>query len=75
MAIDFSDMFDDEDEAVLPPRDIFFTLDRHPQFSFPRDIQSEVMKHWFDNRDQPDSVIKLNVGSGKTLDLGSHGSR
>ncbi|AFW00705.1 hypothetical protein B932_1120 [Gluconobacter oxydans H24] len=25
------------------------------------------MNRWFDNRDQPDNVIKLNVGSGKTL--------
>ncbi|MFK4794338.1 DEAD/DEAH box helicase [Sphingobium sp. ZW T5_29] len=67
MAIDFSDMLDDADEAVLHPREVFFTLDRYPGFSFPRDIQTEVMNRWFENRDQPDNVIKLNVGSGKTL--------
>ena len=67
MAIDFSDMLDDEDDEVIHPRDIFFTLNRKPQFSFPRDIQTEVMNHWFDRRDEKDSVIKLNVGSGKTL--------
>jgi len=67
MAIDFSDMLQDDDEAVLHPREVFFTLDRDPGFSFPRDIQTEVMNRWFDDRDQPDSVIKLNVGSGKTL--------
>jgi hypothetical protein len=48
MGIDFSDMLDEDDEAVLHPRDIFFTLDRQPNFSFPRDIQTEVMNHWFD---------------------------
>lgn len=67
MSIDFSDMLDDEGEEVLHPRDIFFTLDRQPQFSFPRDIQTEVMNQWFDRRDEKDCVIKLNVGSGKTL--------
>lgn len=67
MPIDFSDMLDNDDEVVIHPRDIFFTLDRAPSFSFPRDIQTEVMNRWFDNRDNRDSVIKLNVGSGKTL--------
>lgn len=67
MAIDFSGMLDDGDEKVIHPREVFFTLDRGPSFSFPRDIQTEVMNRWFDNRDQPDNVIKLNVGSGKTL--------
>ncbi|WP_084327666.1 DEAD/DEAH box helicase [Salinarimonas rosea] len=67
MPIDFSDMLDDESEEVLHPRDIFFTLDRAPGFSFPRDIQTEVMNRWFNEREKKDSVIKLNVGSGKTL--------
>lgn len=67
MPIDFSDMLDDDDDAVIHPREVFFTLDRDPNFSFPRDIQTEVMNRWFDVRDQPDNVIKLNVGSGKTL--------
>lgn len=67
MSIDFSDMLDEDDDAVVHPRDIFFSLDRAPSFSFPRDIQTEVMQRWFDDRDQRDSVIKLNVGSGKTL--------
>lgn len=67
MAIDFSDLLDNDDEDVLHPREVFFTLDREASFSFPRDIQTEVMNRWFDIRDQPDNVIKLNVGSGKTL--------
>ncbi len=67
MPIDFSDLLDDGDEVALHPRDIFFTLNRAPSFSFPRDIQTEVMNHWFEGRDNRDNVIKLNVGSGKTL--------
>jgi len=67
MAIDFSDMLSDEDDKIIDPRDIFFTLNRQAQFSFPRDIQTEVMKDWFILRDNTDNIIKLNVGSGKTL--------
>lgn len=67
MPIDFSDLIDEDEEVVLHPRDIFFTLNRAPNFSFPRDIQTEVMNRWFDVRDNHDNVIKLNVGSGKTL--------
>ena len=67
MPIDFSDMLDDDNEVARHPRDIFFTLSRDPSFSFPRDIQTEVMNRWFETRDNRDNVIKLNVGSGKTL--------
>ena len=67
MPIDFSNMLDDDDEVALHPRDIFFTLNRAPSFSFPRDIQTEVMNRWFEGRNNRDNVIKLNVGSGKTL--------
>ena len=67
MPIDFSDMLDDDDEVTLHPRDIFFTLNRAQSFSFPRDIQTEVLNRWFEVRNNRDNVIKLNVGSGKTL--------
>lgn len=67
MPIDFSNMLDEDDEVALHPRDIFFTLDRASSFSFPRDIQTEVMNRWFEGRNNRDNVIKLNVGSGKTL--------
>ena len=60
-------MLDADDEVAIHPRDIFFTLNRAPSFSFSRDIQTEVMNRWFERRDNPDNVIKLNVGSGKTL--------
>ena len=67
MAIDFSDMLYDDDDVVLHPRDIFLTLETSPGRSFLRDIQTDVMNQWFEDRDRKDNVIKLNVGSGKTL--------
>ena len=67
MAIKFDELLDDEEAAVIDPRDIFLTLNRDKKLGFPRDIQTEVMKASFSQRDNPDTVVKLNVGSGKTL--------
>ncbi|WP_336810126.1 DEAD/DEAH box helicase family protein [Bosea sp. MMO-172] len=65
--VNFDDLLDDDEVPVIDPRDIFLTLERDKRFAFPRDIQTEVMKAWVDVRDQRDTIIKLNVGSGKTL--------
>lgn len=65
--VNFDDLLDDDEAPVIDPRDIFLTLERDKRFSFPRDIQTEVMKAWFAIRNQRDTIIKLNVGSGKTL--------
>lgn len=65
--VSFENLLDDDESAVIDPRDIFLTLEREKKFSFPRDIQTEVMKAWFSVREQRDTIIKLNVGSGKTL--------
>ena len=65
--VDFSDLLDDGLESVVHPREIFLTLNRNKSFQFPRDIQTEVMNTWFDARHTRDTVIKLNVGGGKTL--------
>ena len=67
MVIKFSELLDDDQAAVIDPRDIFLTLSRDKKFAFPRDIQTEVMKAWFAQRENSDTVVKLNVGSGKTL--------
>jgi hypothetical protein len=67
MDIDFDRLFGDEEELPTNPRDIFVTLDRSPEFSFLRDVQSDVLDGWYRQPDTKDSVIKLNVGSGKTL--------
>jgi hypothetical protein len=59
MAIKFDELLDDGDEAaVIDPRDIFLTLNRDKKFAFPRDIQTEVMKAWFELRNNPDTEIE-----------------
>lgn len=65
--VNFLNLLDDDDDAIVDPRKIFMTLNRHKRFNFPRDIQTEVMNAWFQVRNRSDTTIKLNVGSGKTL--------
>jgi hypothetical protein len=67
MDIDFDKLLGDDEAPPTNPRDIFLTLDKSPSFSFLRDIQSDVLDGWYKERDSRDVVIKLNVGSGKTL--------
>lgn len=67
MEINFDKLIGDDEAKPTNPRDIFLTLDKSPEFSFLRDIQADVLDAWFAGRDARDPIIKLNVGSGKTL--------
>lgn len=67
MEIDFSDLLKEDDQSPIHPREVFLTLERHSSFSFLRDVQADVLDQWFDARTNRDTVIKLNVGSGKTV--------
>ena len=52
----------------IEPREIFMTLpQRQKGYEYPRDVQTEVWKKWFDVRDNKNNVIKMNTGSGKTV--------
>lgn len=66
MEIDFEKLLGGAVEAPTNPREIFLTLDKAADFKFLRDVQSDVLDGWFEHRTEQDSVIKLNVGSGKT---------
>lgn len=65
--VDLSGIISTEYTKQLQPHDIFITLPKSSKFDFLRDIQSEVLKSWFARRSEPDTIIKLNVGSGKTI--------
>ncbi|HEY1723296.1 MAG TPA: DEAD/DEAH box helicase family protein [Magnetospirillaceae bacterium] len=67
MDIDFEKLFGGDAEAPTNPRDIFLTLDKASEFGFLRDVQSDVLDAWYEQRDARDAVVKLNVGLGKTL--------
>lgn len=52
----------------IEPREIFMSLPtKDKQYEYPRDVQAEVWKKWFDRRNQKNTIIKMNTGSGKTV--------
>lgn len=56
-------------DSTIDPKQLFRVLPK-PQgspYRFPHDIQSEVWDKWFARRDEPDLVVKMNTGSGKTV--------
>lgn len=55
-------------DSVLPPREIFSSLpSKAKKYQYPRDVQAEVWKEWFERREEPELVIKMNTGGGKTV--------
>lgn len=50
------------------PRAIFAALSsKITRFEYLRDVQREVFDKWFEERDKPDLVVKMNTGNGKTV--------
>ena len=53
---------------ILEPREIFMSLPaKDPCYQYSRDVQSDVWKKWFEQRDAKNTIIKMNTGSGKTV--------
>lgn len=66
--IDFTRLGNYSNKTQLEPRDIFMSLpSRNNLYKYPRDVQSEVWKQWFDKRNNKNCIIKMNTGSGKTV--------
>lgn len=54
--------------TAIEPRDIFMSLPRKAKgYEYPRDVQTEVWKQWYEVRNDKNCVIKMNTGSGKTV--------
>lgn len=54
--------------APIEPREIFMALpQKDKRYEYPRDVQSEVWRKWFDVRNNKNCIIKMNTGSGKTV--------
>lgn len=68
MNINFSKLNTSSSELSVEPRDIFMTLpSKDKSYGYPRDVQAEVWKQWFNKRDEKNIIIKMNTGSGKTV--------
>ena len=66
--IDFTKLGNASSSTKIEPRDIFMSLPaRGKRYDYPRDVQSEVWKQWYENRNQHTTIIKMNTGSGKTV--------
>ena len=53
---------------TIEPREIFMTLpSKASGYGYPRDVQSEVWKKWFEIRNEKNVILKMNTGSGKTV--------
>ena len=68
MSIDFSKLLKSTKSDDIEPRDIFMALPgKDKKYEYPRDVQSDVWKKWFECRDNKNNIIKMNTGSGKTV--------
>lgn len=68
MAIDLNNLGRMSRGKKIDPREIFMALpSKNEKYDYPRDVQSEVWKKWFEKRNNRDNIIKMNTGSGKTV--------
>ena len=55
-------------EKPIEPREIFMSLpNKGSKYEYPRDVQTEVWRKWFEHRNEKNIIIKMNTGSGKTI--------
>ena len=68
MAINLSNLGSKTKGKKIDPREIFMALPyKNKKFEYPRDVQSEVWKQWYEQRNNRDCILKMNTGSGKTV--------
>jgi len=54
-------------QKPINPLEIWNGLDRAVGKEYLRPIQEQVLAQWFGQRTRPDTIIKMNTGTGKTL--------
>lgn len=66
--VNFGRLLGSQPETRPPnPEDIFQGLVRESSLPYLRNVQSKVLAEWFERRNSPNLVVKMNTGSGKTL--------
>lgn len=59
MNIDFTKILQNSQSSDLEPRDIFMSLPgKDKKYEYPRDVQSDVWKKWFECRKNKNNIIK-----------------
>ena len=55
---------------TIEPREIFMTLpSKAPGYGYPRDVQSEVWKKWFDIRNEKNVITRIETNKRYVTDL------
>lgn len=56
-------------DTITDPKRLFRALTKPAgsPYKFPHDIQTEVWDRWHPRREEPDLIVKMNTGSGKTV--------
>lgn len=69
MKINFNELNQNNKEVLTNPKSIFTSLkDKSSKYGgYLRDVQSDVLEQWYENRNNKNTIIKMNTGSGKTL--------
>ena len=66
--IDFEKMLEEESqEKPINPLEIFQGSVRNEKYEYLRSVQEHVIEAWDNQRNQQDTIVKMNTGSGKTL--------
>ncbi|MFV8227363.1 DEAD/DEAH box helicase family protein [Mycolicibacterium fortuitum] len=68
--MDFDRLLDDAAQtAPIEPRELYAWLpDKAEGYGYLRDVQGQVLTTWHQRRHERDLIIKVNTGSGKTID-------
>jgi len=69
---ELNDLFNvEKEEKYIEPEKIFVSLVKpeevRSKYEYLRDVQTEALTQWFDNRTKKDTILKMNTGAGKTL--------
>lgn len=65
--IDLKKISSDAKKDIIDPSVLFASLpNKSKKYGYLRQIQAEVLKQWFEQREQKNIIIKMNTGSGKT---------
>lgn len=67
--LDFSKLKQENSfDKIIKPEEIFMSLpNKTDKYQYPRNVQAEIWDKWFINRNEKDTIIKMNTGSGKTI--------
>ncbi|KZS54828.1 DEAD/DEAH box helicase family protein [Mycobacterium ostraviense] len=68
--MDFDRLLDEAAHtAPIEPRELYAWLpDKAEGYGYMRDVQGQVLTTWHRRRDERDLILKVNTGSGKTID-------